>query len=59
MYVYSYDVIYTVEDCAVNKITGNVNQNTQHKIAVLEFSADNSDATYKCKVDEDDFQNCK
>ena len=48
MYVYSYDVIYTVEDCAVNKITGNVKQNTQHKITILEFSADNSDATYKC-----------
>ena len=52
-------LFYTVEDCTVNKISGNVKQNKQNKRTMLEFSADNSDATYMCKVDKDDFQNCK
>ena len=58
MYVHMI-LFYTVEDCTVNKITGNVKQSGQNKRTVLEFSADNSDATYLCKVDKDEFQNCK
>ena len=52
-------LIYTVEDCTVSKITGNVKQNKQNKRTVFEFSADNSNVTYMCKVDEDDLRNCK
>ena len=45
--------------CTVSRITGNVKYNLNKKRTVFNFSADNSNAIYVCKLDKDDFENCK
>ena len=51
--------IFSAESCTVTTISSNVHHNQNKGRTILKFEADNTNATYTCKLDRQSFQPCK
>ena len=50
---------FIAANCTVSTLSGNVTHNSERKRTMLTFEADNTNATYTCKLDRGTFKHCK
>ena len=59
LYAIIYFISFIDESCTVSTIFGYINHNREKGNTVLTFEADNTNATYSCKLDKQVYRPCK